>query len=304
MRLEYETDEEYAAFVEEQKAISILLGRKFDPSELRRQHKEPEVAKILIMGDTHGSVHSYLRTLDYAARNNIKHIFQMGDCGTFPEYSPTSTQELFEQVNEYSRRHNIINYWVRGNHDDTDMWQGIIDHFPTAHKGMGYLRSHIRLMPRVGYFKMFGLNFLEVGGAVSIDTEWRRKNEQTPRTLWWPDEIISPEDLNKVNYQKVDILMTHDCSDRTPWKMRLKEDFDSKMNRVKIDDILKRSKPDFHFHGHMHTQYDWMNRTNGDHWVRTIGLECNAEAMENDREFNNFVIFDTETKEITWKNQL
>lgn len=276
------------------------------------------MTKILIMGDTHGYTKSYLRSLEFAKSLGIAHVFQMGDCGTFPEDDPTWVQEHLENVNEFSRRNKIINYWIRGNHDDTDMWQAIIDNFPTQHKGMGYLRSNIRLTPRVGYFKMFGLRFLEVGGAVSIDAAWRRKLEswqggyingqyhhkgKGPRTLWWPDEAISYDDIAKVTDRKVDILMSHECSNYTPFYGRFKPDPDSEVSRRNLDMVLKKSRPDFHFHGHMHTQYDWENYMvhEMNHSTRTIGLECNSESMYNKKEFNNFVVFDTETKQISWK---
>ena len=259
---------------------------------------------IMILGDTHGDTNEYLHALERANETNIKHIFQVGDCGFFPSFS--DVHDHLDTVQRVSAESNVTNYWVRGNHDDPDAWQNTIDDYP-ARSGFGYLRKNILLAPRVGYFKRFGLNFLAVGGAVSIDREWRIMEEfrrKQPKTLWWPNESVSDDDMELVNGKHVDVLLTHDCSDHTQFHTRLKPDIDSKINRQKIDSVLLRATPDIHFHGHMHTEYEWDNHisSHGQHSTKTYGLECNQNAMHDYYAApNNWIIFNTETRTATWR---
>ena len=51
---------------------------------------------------------------------------------------------------------------------------------------------------------------------------------------------------------------------------------ESHMHRQKIDEVLKRTTPTMHFHGHMHHRYEWENRVGGDDFTRTYGLTCNG----------------------------
>jgi calcineurin-like phosphoesterase family protein len=258
------------------------------------------VAKVLILGDTHGDAITHVEAIKAAAVNGAQHVFQVGDCGLFPAFYDTT--ESADIVNEVARGLDVMCHWIRGNHDSTDAWEFFIKTFPDG-KGRGLYRSNIRLYPRVKYFKAFGLQWLEVGGAISIDKIYRLSDEKKTghRTQYWDDEAISGADLRLVDDRKVDVLLTHDCSNKTPFGQRIKDDPDSEQNRMKVDKILNRSRPDFHFHGHMHEKYDWGNYMvhQMNHETRTIGLECNPGVWNPDP--NNWVIFDTETKEVEWK---
>jgi len=148
---------------------------------------------------------------------------------------------------------------------------------------------------------------MQVGGAVSIDRQWRMSAEKAPRTLYWPDEAISPKDVllaSQMGTDKpVDVLLSHECSNRTPWQYRLKNDAESQDNRLRMDTIIDRVKPHIHFHGHMHEKYDWVNHANMEQDVRTYGLECNPSGMQTMPTGSNWLIFDTETKTVTWGNE-
>jgi hypothetical protein len=62
---------------------------------------------------------------------------------------------------------------------------------------------------------------------------------------------------------------------------------------------LKKSRPDLHFHGHMHKKYDWVNLIppNGEgdyHNCQTYGLTCNDWS-------NAWGILDMETNEFKFQ---
>ncbi len=271
----------------------------------RLEFKEvPMNPEIMIIGDTHGDLPEYLRLLDVAAKQGVTKIFQAGDCGVFPAFPGYA--EWLDAIQAKSAKLRIQNYWIRGNHDDPAEF----DHFTRYpnKNGWGPIRSNIFLAPRVHYFKHNGVKFLGVGGAVSIDKAHRINRERKPLTEWWPDEIISPEDVEAVEDRHVDVLITHECSDRTPWLGRIKPDLESQMNRQRLDEILRKVRPDWHFHGHMHTRYEWMNPVIANDertWTQTIGLECNPEAMwqqgAGHHNTFNWGIFDTNTMEWRWK---
>lgn len=258
-----------------------------------------------MMGDTHGDVKAHMDVIEHAKRLNIKHIFQLGDCGVFPVGFSTY-QDHLERLNNHLRDNDVIAWWVRGNHDDTAVFDQIPKLFPAPHHS-GFLRSNIRLFPRVSRFGFGGLQFMQVGGAVSIDREWRVNAEKAPRTLYWPDEAISDADVNLARQKgvdgRVDVLLTHECSNRTPFRFRLKTDADSQDNRLRLDTIIDSVRPHFHFHGHMHEKYDWVNHANMEQDVRTFGLECNPNGMQFPGNDANWLIFDLETKTVTWGNE-
>jgi hypothetical protein len=110
---------------------------------------------------------------------------------------------------------------------------------------------------------------------------------------WWPQEQITDAEIAGVR-GPADYLFTHDCSNATPWRERLKPDFESQIHRQRIDTVLQEAKPKMHFHGHMHTKYDWHNRVGGDKWTHTFGLDM-------DGEFYCYGILDLETDTFAWR---
>jgi hypothetical protein len=97
-------------------------------------------------------------------------------------------------------------------------------------------------------------------------------------------------------FGKVDYLLTHDCSNRTPFYARLKPDLDSQIHRQKIDAILQATNPDKHVHGHMHNKFEWENYTGGDHYTSTYGLECNGDHW-------SWGVLDTEKDEFLFRGE-
>jgi predicted phosphodiesterase len=292
------TDEVWDIHVKQQKDLAMLIGMPFEKPE--RPVQEVTNPEVMIIGDTHGNLNEYMKLLKIAKREGVTKIFQAGDCGLFPSFHGYT--QWLDAIQAMSAEYGIKNYWIRGNHDDPDEWQHVIDRYST-NNGWGTLRSTIFLAPRVHYFKHNGVRFLGVGGAVSIDKASRLARESKPNTQWWPNEIISVEDVDAVERRHIDVLITHECSNYTHFRGRMKNDPDSESNRRRLDEVLKRSTPDWHFHGHMHTMYDWENYMvhEMNHSTHTIGLECNQDAMWGDYTGNNWGIFDTNT--LTWRWQ-
>jgi UDP-2,3-diacylglucosamine pyrophosphatase LpxH len=225
--------------------------------------------KLLICGDWHGSTRAVESCLEDAQRDKVDAIFQVGDFGVSfsgDEYFPKA-------VAQRATAAGIPIYFIDGNHE----------HFPTIEHWLEKPRNddgHIQVkynlfyIPRGTIWEWNGKVFAAMGGAASIDRDWR-----TEGVDYFRDELITANQtfqfLNLFDHwnRGVDYFFTHDCSDRTPWGFQLIPDRDSQRNRQVLDGIIDYVRPAMHFHGHMHKHYEWDNRG-----TMTYGLN-----MENER---------------------
>jgi len=138
---------------------------------------------IGIIGDTHGKFELYYSLIK---KYGIEESIQVGDMGI-----GFGNDDLYyayaDEINTEDENH----LFIRGNHDD-----------PAAcNKCPHYLGDW-------GYMEEYGIFY--VGGAWSIDREWRTEGQD-----WWPDEeIVSSEwDAIRTAYNKIKprIVLTHDC---------------------------------------------------------------------------------------------
>jgi predicted phosphodiesterase len=246
--------------------------------------------QIMVLGDTHGNTPDAVRAVKHARRHGAKKIIQVGDFGLWDHFADGVT--FLDTLNEALRAEGVKLYAVGGNHENWIRWNWYVDNNPKDQYGFTILRSHIRIAPKVFTWQWEDKKYAMAGGAVSIDSAWRRMEQEKPNTLWWEDEQLRDEDVAAIVPEKMDYLFTHDCSNATPWKRRLKPDFDSQIHRQRIDGVLAKWAPEIHFHGHMHEKYDWVNMVNtyvcGPYWTQTYGLEC-------DGMFWKWGILDTET---------
>lgn len=260
--------------------------------------------KIMLAGDTHGDIRNVAHKIDAAKKvGGIQRIVILGDYGCWWGFEGV---KFIDECNELAKKNNLQIFAIPGNHECYDLWNSIVD---TAQKtgatshGWAYARTHVLLSPRVHAFKWGGKRFVVAGGAVSIDKQYRLEYQaKKGKQIWSPDEQLTDDEVGQAQryaneYDKIDYFLTHDCSNRTPWHGRLKPDPDSQMHRDKIDCILGVLSPTMHFHGHMHTRYDWMNLVaveNGQpHYTQTYGLECN-------RDFWSWGVLNTETDEFVF----
>jgi hypothetical protein len=267
--------------------------------------------KVMVIGDTHGNTRSILPKIELAGELGIQKILQVGDFGLWDHFFDGVV--YLDAIQTAAEDNNLTVHAIGGNHENWDHWNWYVENLPTSHR-WAMLRSRIAIAPRFHWWKWDNKYFTGIGGAVSVDREWRLQKEADShdgpkgryakgtgaRTLYWPNEQFTDEDVHKVRMhdRPTDYLITHDCSNNTPWYRRLKADADSQEHRRRIDEVLKMTKPKLHFHGHMHTKYDWLNfvgESNGEPiYVQTYGLE-------NDSEFYSWGILDTQTDKFSWR---
>lgn len=252
--------------------------------------------RIMVVGDTHGDASAVEYKAKIAKSLGVTHMLIVGDFGLWVGFEGV---KFLDDVNEIARRYNIHIFALPGNHENHDLWEQLVNIGLPTSSGFTYVRDRLLLAPKVHNWKWGKKRFFICGGAVSIDKQRRVEGKS-----WWKNETFSEADLaSVVKYQgpPVDFLFTHDCSDHTPWHERLKPDFESQLNRQRIDMAIKALRPKYHFHGHMHTKYEWLNtKTHGlrdtafgvdesewnGHTTKTYGLECNHDK-------NSWLILDT-----------
>lgn len=252
--------------------------------------------RFMIVGDTHGNAGAVEYKAKLAQAAGCERMFIVGDFGLWPGYEGV---QYLDDVNEIGRRYNQQIIALPGNHEDHDQWVKWFELAPRDKHGFAIIRSNLRLTKKVHPFKMGGKRFYVCGGAVSIDKQWRVEGKS-----WWKNEEFTEADLASVEKYKgppVDYLLTHDCSDHTKFGFTLKVDLDSQMNRQRIDRAIKALRPRYHFHGHMHAKYEWINTRS--HGLRDTafgyddseynGASTHTFGLECDYDTNSFVILDT-----------
>jgi Icc-related predicted phosphoesterase len=275
--------------------------------------------RLGLVGDTHGNTKSFVHILNEMGSRKITHVFVVGDFGLWTHFA--DGHEFLDDVNSAAEGNNLSVLAVGGNHENWDHWEWFCANMPT-HKGFAMVRRRVLLAPKVHDFRLANKQFVVAGGAVSIDKDSRLESERGvrdrwsgqvvkrgtgARTLWWPNEELTDDDVRKIEQTspKADILLTHDCSNFTNFQHRLKPDPASERHRQRIDKVIKATEPKVHFHGHMHTKYEWENTlSHGDSafrdekWTgpvtKTYGLEC-------DGDYNNWGILDTDTMEFAFR---
>lgn len=250
------------------------------------------VIKFIIAGDWHGNPYAARNAISAAMTEKAEVIIQLGDFGIWPSFDG---MEYLDSMNTDLRAVDRKVVFVGGNHEDYNQIEAWEKHNPRSSKGHVYVRSNILYIPRGCAWKWAGKTFLGLGGAISIDKQWRVPNES-----WWWQEAITNEQMNEAvinaayRPNRIDYLITHDCSDRTPWKKRLKPDPDSVTNRKKIDFVLDRVKPRIQFHGHMHEWYDWQLPHGSAFDPNDEGLSTQVYGLNMECEQNSMGILNTE----------
>lgn len=277
----------------------------------------------MIVGDTHGNTKSFLNVLKEAGDRKITHVFVVGDFGLWTH--EFGGHKFLDDINRYCIERDVHVFAIGGNHENWDHWNWYVKNNPTS-KGFAYVRSHVLIAPKIHTFTLAGKRFAVAGGAVSIDRDYRVARERGgrfddgfgsldvgrgtgPRTLWWPDEELTDQDVVKIQqtFGTADYLLTHDCSNFTHFRHRLKPDSASERHRHRIDKVIASVKPKVHFHGHMHTRYEWENTlSHGDSafrnepWTgpvtKTYGLEC-------DGDYYNWGVFETDTGDFAFRGE-
>ncbi len=255
-----------------------------------------KVDQIMIVGDWHGNTPWALGVIKVAQKHSMRKIISCGDFGIWTHREDGIT--YLDAMNAQLREQGTKLYFVGGNHENWDHLLWHEEHSPRTYQGHVIIRSHIFFIPNGMFWKWNDKTFMGVGGAVSVDKDYRLAIEKEPRTLWWPQEQLDDRVIDlieskvKVTNLKVDYLITHDCPTNAPFWGRLKPDIESQYHRQKMDRLGRIVKPKWWFHGHMHDRYVYD--------FPMYEPTTQVRGLENDGRQWNWLVLDTVNDTVTW----
>lgn len=206
---------------------------------------------MIFIGDVHGKYERYKRIMDHCSDS-----IQVGDMGVGFRRIQSGyghPNEFYPNPPHYAMLRGKHRF-IRGNHDN-----------PTECK------KHSQWIPD-GHVEG---NMMFVGGAVSIDREFRYKDYD-----WWEDEELSQKELDKLveKYCEVrpEIMVTHDCPEELAKSMeamfcRGKINIPSR-TRIALQRMWSAHQPRVWVYGHWHHSFDHV--VNGTRFVCLAELEA------------------------------
>lgn len=232
------------------------------------------MAKLALVGDVHGNV-EWAKSAIYRADDlGAERIIFLGDFGyNFSSY-------FINELAVASENTKLIIEWIDGNHENFDLLEKMS--FDLGPRFLYHNRGTIQIID--------GVKFMFLGGATSVDRQWRKRGKS-----WWPQEAITELDIVRAyEFGEADVILSHDApylppmmnDDLAPFpKIDLQI---SALHREKYKVIYKNAKPKYVFHGHYHVDYtETYKEPWGDVVVR--GLNCDGTYLS-----ENMTVIDTE----------
>lgn len=223
------------------------------------------VNPIYFLGDIHGGI-SNLKFEIKQKKLTKCHIIQVGDFGA-GFTSNHNQNKIFDDLNKFLKEKKITMLVIRGNHDD-----------PFYFKGR-HMFSNLMLLPDYTTMNLNGKNYLFVGGAISIDRNYRLQQDMySLKKTYWTDEGFNLDEhkLKTIPLPTIDVLVTHSTTLEMKQEMdlfrllkpeivdmfRMKYSDDSLLEDLEIEnrEISKLLKmlPNvkYNFFGHYHNKYE------------------------------------------------
>jgi hypothetical protein len=166
-----------------------------------------------LAGDWHGNGKWAQARIASLGDRGIAAVLHVGDFGIWPG---SSGKKYLRRIEAVCSRYGVTIYVTAGNHED---WSRLLTTAPEQRNDIGallWLTDHVAVFPRdpAGHrFRMGGRSFLSLGGAPSVDYEFR-----TQGVDWWPGEMVPDRTVRNVaagGY--ADIMLTHDAPE-APWQ--------------------------------------------------------------------------------------
>lgn len=246
--------------------------------------------RILACGDTHMNTSAICNVaVPQARKHGCEAIFQVGDFGFW-----THEQEgvkFIRKVSNHLVKNNLDLYWIDGNHDNhPKLWA---EYAPQAPYGFCRIADRLWYVPRGTVWQWNNIRFLGLGGAFSIDSQWRinaEKARSAPGTLWWPTEMVRDEDVDaaveNLEGQPVDVMFTHDCPTGPDVPMVRREDKwkfpQTWKNRESLRTVFDKAQPKLLVHGHYHVRYTELLAEAYERDGQLDYRQCRIEGLAND----------------------
>lgn len=216
---------------------------------------------VLLAGDTHGDTEWVAHLVDVAVKNRIPRIVVLGDFGYWVHYQ--DGREFISDVTHIVADAGLEPLiFVDGNHEYHTTHPAKPEHHRLGlqelnpdNDGWVWITDHIIYAPRGHRWNWEGVRFGALGGAFSIDWEGRKKYR-----TWWPTEMVSPDDVNRLGTDPLDVLLTHDSPADVPipgMEDRGKDHPRTDINRERVKEAMIATNPSLLAHGHWHIRYSY-----------------------------------------------
>lgn len=231
---------------------------------------------IVIAGDVHGNL-QWMRSLIRSARAaGAETILQVGDLGVL---WPGRNKGRFDaKLDRYLCGFGMDLIFIDGNHDH----HRELRELEVESDGLARVRERIKYLPRGGRITLHGMRIGGLGGAFSVDYEWRKAGAS-----WWPGiEEVEVTDVEKlIAGGALDILLTHDVPAAIPLTGGLELSDETKARAQVSRDLLQRAvdtiRPPNVFSGHWHQRFiGAVDHPDGSH-TRVDGLNMDGSQAGN-----------------------
>jgi len=216
--------------------------------------------RVLLLGDTHGNTSWTLSMIDQASALDADLILQLGDFGYWPRVR--DGLRFLSAVEKRLGDRGLPLWFIDGNHEDHVSLR-------SAELGPGFvpISDHVTYLPRGTRWTWDSTEWLAVGGASSVDRNWRREG-----ISWFPEEILTASQERAITESgSATVVVAHDA----PWGVSFlakRYDLftppearggwpadalrDSDRNMVRMRSVADSIQPRVWYHGHHHVRYD------------------------------------------------
>lgn len=239
--------------------------------------------KILVAGDTHGDVNHLRHLIAVAKRHDCPAVFVLGDFGFWAHFK--TGVEFLDHLDKHAGRENVLVYFLDGNHDKTSLVMSLYSHDRDA-EGFVRVRDNVLYAPRGHRWTWAGTRFITLGGAFSVDKDYRLEKERLerrgPGTYWFPEEEMTDEDMATflLDNTPVDIMLAHDKPHASNPGWNRKNILECSFNQHRLQMAVHALEPQLFLHGHLHYRYTDHIRVTADTWCRVEAFTPNPEAAE------------------------
>lgn len=253
--------------------------------------------KILVIGDSHGNAR-FLKTVLSQAHDfdqKFEVVVQVGDFGIWPGWEG---EQFLDSVSAMTRRFETKFYFIPGNHEDYDRLDELEAQFPD--ETFIQIRDELFYIPRGATWEWDGVKFGGLGGAISVDQAWRKKQEaETGQRIWWPQESVSGAHVTRLGTHRLDVLFTHDVpAGAEPvghYKMRPDIDALTLPSKTLVAEACRNTNPTYALHGHWH-QWNYQQWGPDTYPTQVIGLDADVNCEKLTDYLWAWGIYDTSDK--------
>lgn len=272
--------------------------------------------KIGVAGDWHGNTQWAVSAINQMCEKLEDQtqaiILQLGDFGIWRK-----NDRYQKEISKALDNNDALLYFIDGNHENHPLLAKYLDSkrrklewetsnrspestwpFWAGDRGDWDIPNGVEIeewlywLPRGSRWEWHGKKWLAVGGAVSVDQNWRREGFD-----WFPEEVISQTQKRAIIARgPADVMITHDCPDfyhpydeSNPYGFNWGLLAKAREHAQLLQEIVEAVQPSYLMHGHYHRHYqtdifkDWGT-------LNLTGLHCDGTQ-------GNWYILDLEKME-------